>query len=107
MQLRKKQITVPFAPEVMQSDESMHPIFEETEEQDEIKLQHLENCLETLPTKQKTCVDLFYLQGQSYKEIANTQALPVGTVRSNIQNGRRNLKNCIEAKLEKEDHETE
>lgn len=106
MQLRKKQIIVPVAPELMQSEEVVHPLFEDPNELKEIQLQRLEHCLETLPLKQKTCVDLFYLQGLTYKAIATQQELPIGTVRSNIQNGRRNLKNCIEAKV-KEDHETE
>lgn len=107
MQLRKKKIIVPVAPELMQSEEVMHPIFENPGDMKEIQLQHLENCMEALPLKQKSCVDLFYLQGFSYKEIAAQQILTVGKVRSNIQNGRRNLKNCIEANLEKQDHEAE
>ncbi|GAB5555035.1 MAG: sigma-70 family RNA polymerase sigma factor [Saprospiraceae bacterium] len=107
MELRKKKIIVPVAPELMQSEEVVHPIFESPNDQKEIQLQHLEHCMEELPPKQKFCVDLFYLQGLSYKEIAAQQTLAVGKVRSNIQNGRRNLKNCIEAKLEKENHEAE
>ncbi|MEM6378530.1 MAG: sigma-70 family RNA polymerase sigma factor [Bacteroidota bacterium] len=107
MELRKKQRIIPVAPELMQSDEVVHPIFEQPEDGKEFQLQQLESCMEELPLKQKTCVDLFYLQGLSYKEIATQKDLSVGTVRSNIQNGRRNLKNCIEAKLEKKDHEAE
>lgn len=107
MQLRKKQFIVPVAPELMQSEEVVHPIFEDSDNQQELQLEQLGNCMETLPQKQKTCVDLFYLQGLSYKEVAAQQAMPIGTVRSNIQNGRRNLKNCLETKLEKKDHEAE
>ena len=53
-------------------------------------------CLGQLNEQQKACVDLFYYQGHSYKEIADMRNEAVGKVRSNIQNGRRNLKNCIE-----------
>ena len=107
MQLRKKEITQNFEPHLMQSDESLHPLFENPSEDKEIQLGHLEDCIETLPAQQKQCIDLFYLQEQSYKVIAEGLDLPLGKVRSYIQNGRRNLKNCMETKMEKERHEAD
>ncbi|MEO0876180.1 MAG: sigma factor-like helix-turn-helix DNA-binding protein, partial [Bacteroidota bacterium] len=53
-------------------------------------------CLGQLNEQQKACVHLFYYEGHSYKEIAEQRQETVGKVRSNIQNGRRNLKLCIE-----------
>ena len=56
----------------------------------------LEKCLEQLPPSQRTSVQMFYLEEKSYKEIAGLLAAEVGKVRSYIQNGRRNLKICLE-----------
>jgi len=96
MQLRreKKDTTTNFDPAFMQSAENWHPIEEETVE--DSREPALAYCLGQLNEQQKACVDLFYYQGHSYKEIADMRNEAVGKVRSNIQNGRRNLKNCIE-----------
>lgn len=56
----------------------------------------LEKCLGELPQHQRRSVELFYFEDKSYKEIADLIAEEVGKVRSYIQNGRRNLKICLE-----------
>ncbi len=56
----------------------------------------LEKCLEELNAIQKQCVRLFYYENHSYKSIAEQLQQELGTVRSHIQNGRRNLKICLE-----------
>lgn len=56
----------------------------------------LEKCLENLPDHQRTSVQMFYLEEKSYKEIAGLLAEEIGKIRSYIQNGRRNLKICLE-----------
>ncbi|TNE47900.1 MAG: sigma-70 family RNA polymerase sigma factor [Bacteroidetes bacterium] len=56
----------------------------------------LEKCLGELPEQQKESVELFYFKEKSYKEIAQLLAEEVGKVRSYIQNGRRNLRLCLE-----------
>ena len=96
MQLRKekKDLSVNIDPAFMHSAEDWHPIEEEQEE--DSRQPALEYCLGQLNEQQKTCVHLFYYEGHSYKEIAEMRQEEVGRVRSNIQNGRRNLKNCIE-----------
>ncbi len=83
--------------EFMQSAEKMHP---EDEGLDFLKEKEafLVDCLEKLSDEQKECIQLFYYQGYSYKEIAEQKKLAVGKIRSYIQNGRRNLKLCIEKK---------
>jgi len=58
----------------------------------------LESCTEALPVNQSDCIRRFYLNGESYADIASTLACTVGKVRSAIQNGRRNLKICLEGK---------
>jgi len=56
----------------------------------------LEKCLGELPAHQRRSVEMFYYEDKSYKEIAELIAEDVGKVRSYIQNGRRNLKICLE-----------
>lgn len=62
----------------------------------EKKLTSMENCIEQLIQNQKTMIQLFYLENKSYKEISQDKGLEWNTVRSLIQNGRRNLKICME-----------
>jgi RNA polymerase sigma factor (sigma-70 family) len=56
----------------------------------------LEKCLGELPQQQRQSVVMFYFEEKTYKEIAELIAEEVGKVRSYIQNGRRNLKICLE-----------
>lgn len=56
----------------------------------------LEKCLDELPQHQRRSVELFYFEDRSYKEIAEMTTEEVGKIRSYIQNGRRNLKICLE-----------
>lgn len=58
----------------------------------------LEVCMQTLNTEQETCVRLFYLQQMCYKDIATTTGYALSKVKSSIQNGKRNLKICMESK---------
>ena len=64
----------------------------------EALLQALEACTDALPVNQSDCIRRFYLEGESYSDIATALAFTVGKVRSAIQNGRRNLKICLEGK---------
>jgi RNA polymerase sigma factor (sigma-70 family) len=64
--------------------------------QKEINLNSMEYCIEQLPEEQKAVIQLFYLKEKCYKEIAETTNTDVNKVRSFIQNGRRNLKICME-----------
>ena len=56
----------------------------------------LEKCLDELTSLQRKSVQWFYFEERSYKEIADLIAEDVGKVRSYIQNGRRNLRLCLE-----------
>lgn len=56
----------------------------------------LDDCLAQLNTNQRQIVELFYLQGKSYKEIASLNGFDINTIRSYLQNGRRNLKLCMD-----------
>ena len=56
----------------------------------------LKKCIEKLGKEQKTCIELFYFQEKCYREISNTMDMPLKKVKSYIQNGKRNLKICLE-----------
>ncbi len=98
MQLRKdkKNITVSFDPNFMQSAEDLHPLNDPAIQNGQEAA--LKDCLSKLKIEQRFCINLFYFEGKSYKEIAEMRLDEVGTVRSYIQNGRRNLRKCIEKK---------
>lgn len=62
----------------------------------EYNLNQMNGCMATLPTEQRTCLDLFYLQQKSYVEVADQTGFSLKQVKSYLQNGRRNLKICME-----------
>jgi RNA polymerase sigma-70 factor (ECF subfamily) len=62
----------------------------------ESQLEQMTGCIQTLPGEQKQCIELFYLQNKSYNEIVDITGFDWNSVRSYIQNGRRNLKICME-----------
>jgi len=95
MQLRsgKNKKTVEISPDLMQSNEELH-LNGELEKESELK--KLERCLQTLSAEQKQTVELFYLQQKCYNEIVEMTGLEWNKVRSLIQNGRRNLKICMD-----------
>jgi len=94
-QLRKekKMVTVEFTPAVMQSEDFTH-LDNVLEKENELR--KLEFCIENLPDEQKQSIRLFYLENKCYNEIVDTTGFEWNKVRSLIQNGRRNLKICIE-----------
>jgi RNA polymerase sigma factor (sigma-70 family) len=62
----------------------------------EAQLDQMTECMQSLPEDQHKCVELFYLQNKSYNEIVTITGYDWKAVRSHIQNGRRNLKLCME-----------
>lgn len=56
----------------------------------------LEFCLKQLNDEQNLVINLFYLQRKCYNEIVDTTKFDWNKVRSLVQNGRRNLKICME-----------
>lgn len=85
--------TLPFPDELMQSVEAEHLDAVMEKEQ---HLQDMTRCLETLGNEQRTVIEAFYLQERSYQEIAGQTGMDWNKVRSLIQNGRRNLRICME-----------
>jgi len=99
MQLRtpKNLKTVALPPLLMQNEEDVHlnGVMEKEE-----NFQKLEKCIASLSDEQRTMIKLFYLEGKCYNEIVEITGLEWNHVRSSIQNGRRNLKLCMEKKSE-------
>ncbi len=97
MQLRKEKrdpVELPPVP-LMHSEGWQHLLEEETD--GPVDTRPLHHCLKQLREEQRQCIRLFYLQdGASYGSVAGQLNLSVGQVRSHLQNGRRNLKICLE-----------
>ncbi len=95
MQLRtpKNMKTVEFKTELVQSEENVHlnGVLEKEE-----NFNKMEYCLGTLAAEQRETIKLFYLEGKCYNEIVELTGQEWNLVRSLIQNGRRNLKICME-----------
>jgi len=104
MQLRspRNQRTAEINIAVMQFEENGHlnAVLEKEE-----KLDKMEQCLETLPDIQRIVIRQFYLEGKCYNEIAENTGHGWNQVRSYIQNGRRNLKLCMDNKEESRKYE--
>lgn len=62
----------------------------------EVQYEALEQALSILNPEQKQCVELFFLDKRSYKEIVDLTGFSLNSVKSHIQNGKRNLKIQLE-----------
>ena len=99
MQLRAKRVVV--------GDEGLfeHEAYEtfvvqapETDVTLETQLSDLGDCLQTLAVEQRKSVELFYFQQLCYQQIADQTGFALTKVKSYLQNGKRNLKLCMEGK---------
>jgi RNA polymerase sigma-70 factor (ECF subfamily) len=97
MELRKKRITLEISDLtenngefIMESSMEMNPLEEHLDDN------KLKKCLEALSIEQKQCIELFYYKEKCYKEISEITNYDIKKVKSYMQNGKRNLKNCME-----------
>lgn len=60
-------------------------------------LERLEDAVQELNEEQRRCIELFYLEKNTYQEIAEKTGYSLMQVKSAIQNGKRNLKLKLEA----------
>ena len=97
MRLRseKRMPNVKIDPALMQSEENVH-LNGELDKEENFK--QLEFCLSQLTGDQRKVIELFYLQGKCYNQIVEETGIEWSRIRSYIQNGRRNLKICMEKK---------
>lgn len=70
-------------------DETWERVFNS---EDEDLHNYVKDLLSSLKPEQRTCIELFYLEGKSYKEIEKMKNIPEKKVKSHIQNGKRKLK---------------
>ncbi len=73
-------------------DDSHHELVLNKEHQ----LNAMEKCIEELKDGQKNSIRLFYYKSKCYQEIAEITKTDILQVKSAIQNGRRNLKICMD-----------
>ncbi|MDL2244619.1 sigma-70 family RNA polymerase sigma factor [Parabacteroides sp. OttesenSCG-928-J18] len=78
----------------MESDDIMYLLDEE--ETDSERLEMLRHCLDKLPEEQKQSITLFFMDDMSYADIVDSTGYTLSRVKSYIQNGKRNLKICME-----------
>jgi RNA polymerase sigma factor (sigma-70 family) len=90
---RKGKETKEITPNLMESSYVLHL---ESEPEMEENLGKLEKCIAELVMDQQRCVRLFYLDEKCYKEVADETGFDMNQVKSYIQNGKRNLKLCME-----------
>jgi RNA polymerase sigma-70 factor (ECF subfamily) len=62
----------------------------------------LEFAMKQISDSQRACIELFYLQQLKYEEIQQLLELDFKAVKSNIQNGKRNLKLILSEKLKEQ-----
>ena len=86
----------------MENSSGMHPMGDdeggETDDpggEDGVK--RLEECIERLREEQRNCIRLFFYEGCSYRQISERLGVDEMKVKSYIQNGKRNLKICMES----------
>ena len=78
----------------METGSTLHPI----DEDEPIMDKALNDCIERLKDEQKECIRQFYYENMCYNEIAINLGLDEKKVKSHLQNGKRNLKLCLEEK---------
>lgn len=95
MELRSsnKHEVVHLEDDVMEKEAFVHLDIEDNREN---TLTVMEKCMEKLPAEQKETIKLFYLEQKCYRDVADITGYDLNKVKSYIQNGKRNLKICIE-----------
>ena len=81
----------------MEKETYLHPIDREDSGDDK----ELADCIEKLKDEQKECIRQFYYEDRCYSEIAMNLGIDEKKVKSHLQNGKRNLKICMEEKNER------
>lgn len=80
--------------EFMESEADLHPIDREEHSLEK----EIRECMEQLKKEQRECIELFYYQKLCYREISEKLQIAEKKVKSYLQNGKRNLKICLENK---------
>ena len=97
MEIRKrsKNLSVSLDDSFMEFCDDFHlTVVSESENREE----SLRECVESLPEKQRISVKYFFFNELSYKEVEERTGFSLKMVKSFIQNGKRNLKLCLQRK---------
>ena len=97
MELRKTNKVKNYSLDDMEYSLPAHPNDEEEKEWSE---DAVDDCMQKLPELQKKAVHLFFFKELCYKEITDQLKVDFNKIKSAIQNGKRNLKICLEKNSE-------
>ncbi len=92
----KREMSVDFDSNLMESDDILTLLVEDMDDEREDALNY---CMAKLSEPQKISINKFFYEDMSYADIVETTGYDLKSVKSYIQNGKRNLKNCIEGRL--------
>lgn len=88
---RRPMITLPEDAQYGEDQSSDHPGDVERQE-----FAHLaRRAMDELPSEQRHCIQLAFWQGLTHQEIASSQGLPLGTVKTRIRLGMRKLRDIL------------
>lgn len=88
------------------NDSTMLEIADRPEEQPELLFEQLEQrqelacLLDQIPAKYRICITCYYFEHFTYQEIADLLDQPIGTVKSSVSRGIRQLRTLFEASLQ-------
>ncbi len=88
----KQTISVNIEDVVVENDASFTLL---DKQQSDEEVEALNYCMTTLCEEQRTSINYFFYEEKSYAEIVDLTGYALGQVKSYIQNGKRNLKNCV------------
>lgn len=94
LRAHKGKLQEEISPFLMENGQAQHP---EEEAWLDDREKRLADCLSKLAQPQQACVTLFFLEEKCYKEISGITGFDANQVKSYIQNGKRNLKICMES----------
>ena len=89
-------VTVEASEELLDAVLASAPALQEGDEA-ENEMEALRAALARLGEGQRRCVELFYLEGHSYAEVSRRSGYSLNEVKSQIQNGKRNLRILLTA----------
>jgi RNA polymerase sigma factor (sigma-70 family) len=98
MQIRSAKKTPTESFDVMEFEPQLHQDIESDNQEETLAI--LERCKQKLPKAQKKSIELFFDAEKCYKEIVDETGYTLNEVKSYIQNGKRNLKICMEKNRE-------
>jgi RNA polymerase sigma-70 factor (ECF subfamily) len=68
---------------------------------EEAGLGTLRNCIESLPPEYREVIVMRELEELSYREIADTASVPIGTVMSRLARARKRLEECVTSRMKR------